>query len=140
MTDCNGCGACCDPVTLPWTLRELRQSTMHGSDETDRRFVLAHFRQLSRREGLDRAPWLKGRATSDRDGDFVFSAFYECDRFDRETRRCLAYDERPSFCRRYPWGDEGPHANAALPPMCSYRADLGQPVEEVPVEWRPARR
>lgn len=146
MTDCNGCGSCCDPVTLPWTQRQV-QMTLPGSimDAETRRWVLEDLTPISRREGLRRTPWLQreGAVVIAFMGDEVIvdaHSYYDCKHFDRETRRCTNYENRPQPCRDYPWYDGTPTPAAALPGWCSFNADVGREVTPVPVELLPTRR
>lgn len=142
MTECSGCGACCDPVVLPYTLNEIRQQLPGACAEPlDREFALEHLTPISRREGLRRAPYFTAGgvtvlgAPGQPGSEFLaYSFFYECDRFDRETRQCTAYDDRPPMCSEYPHYGQ-PDPAKAIPLMCAFRADIGLPVEDVPVEW-----
>lgn len=152
MTDCNGCGGCCDPVVLtygPGDLRTLsalpagRLEQVAGRDEAANIvFAVEHFTPIPRREGLARAPYLsqggKTAWAADHHSEPVvaFSYFYACDRFDPDTRRCVDYENRPPLCAGYPWFgrslDDPWNVEKALPSECSYRADIGQPVEIQP--------
>jgi Fe-S-cluster containining protein len=62
-------------------------------------------------------------------GQLSETFYFRCRHFDRETRRCTDYENRPAMCRDYPWYGGEPQEAAALPPTCSFRADIG----EVPV-------
>jgi Fe-S-cluster containining protein len=65
----------------------------------------------------------------------VLSWFYTCDRYDPDTRQCTDFDNRPKMCREYPWTDAEPvelRTKKSLPPTCSFREDIGQPVEPFP--------
>lgn len=149
MTECREhCGACCDPVVSPFTLNEMAQTTpgQWPDGGANRDFMLNHLRPISRREGLRRAPYLTdGVTVMGRPGEpgsevIAYSFFYECEFFDTDTRRCTNYDNRPPMCRMYPWYGNDPTRDSlekskALPRMCAFRADLGQPVEPIPVEW-----
>lgn len=65
-----------------------------------------------------------------------YPQFYECVNFDRETRRCTKYEDRPPVCRDYPYyGQRQLAPNIALPHWCSFRADIGQEVEPEP-DWQ----
>jgi len=61
----------------------------------------------------------------------------ECDLFDRVSRLCGAHEDRPAVCAGYPWYGREPlgcgSAVAALPPQCSYTADVRRmlPIVEV---------
>lgn len=102
--------------------------------ERTRRWLLDDLTPMSRRDVLAREPWLldanEPRLSRSPDGgDLFIPFFYSCRWFDRETRRCTNWEDRPEPCRAYPWGDGPPDHTAALPPTCSFRADIGQTVE-----------
>jgi Fe-S-cluster containining protein len=88
---------------------------------------------LNPRIAYERAPWLKARRGQLRIGaaGSVLRFFYECSNYDRETKRCMAYDDRPPACRAFPTKVTGrwPDGRVSLPPACSYRADVGLPIE-----------
>jgi len=130
-TVCNSCGSCCDPVVLPYT--KLDAMTDYMLPERTRRWVIDDLTPMSRRDVLNREPWLLDRSTrlsvSPDGGDLFVPYFYSCRWFDKAERRCTNWEDRPDPCRAYPWDDGPPQPTAALPPTCSYRADIGQPVE-----------
>lgn len=37
--------------------------------------------------------------------------FYTCKHFDKQTRKCMDYDNRPKMCRNYPEGVKCGHSN-----------------------------
>ena len=124
----DGCGACCDPVVLPYSQTEVAQH-LPGQIQSaeDRRFVIEDLTPMRRRDGLQRASYLSSGVTvmgspgSPGGALLAWSFFYECRHFDRETRRCLNYENRPPLCRSYPWYDDGPDPAKALPESCVYR-------------------
>lgn len=129
--ECNGCGGCCDPVVLPYSRNEIARALPSEFDDPElRRFVLEDLTPIRRRDGLQRASYLSAGVTvlgrpGDPDSTFLaWSFFYECRHYDRENRRCLNYENRPSLCRGYPWYGEPPDPSKALPVECSYREDL----------------
>ena len=143
MTKCNGCGGCCDPVVASMThddLRRILPIQLDAEQAENRQFMLNHLTPISRGEGLRRAPHLTqggitfafvaGRPVE------VFSVFYECDFYDRETRSCQAYDARPPMCSQYPWYGGRPDPSAALPGPCEFHLDVGR----VPVPFDPTQR
>jgi Fe-S-cluster containining protein len=78
---CTACGDCCDPVWYPLGPGDIRQSAGTTGAE-DLVFAAAHWSATGQRaEGMHA---------------------YQCDRFDAESRRCTAHDERPPICRAYP--------------------------------------
>lgn len=140
VTECNGCGSCCDPVTLSVSQDDVRRLLPYQVGARTRQWVLEELRPLSRREGLERAPWLKGRQTMqigpDGKPDFTPSHFYECTNLDPVTRQCNRYDDRPPVCRNFPHdGQARINPGATLAPWCSFRADIGQEVEPQP-DWQ----
>lgn len=134
MTECNGCGGCCDPVVLSYTQEQARRTLpFEWGDPRTRQWVIEDLTPITRAEGLRRAPYLSagGKTLVDENGEpsILWSHFYECRWFDREARRCTNYEARPIVCREYPWLTGVPDPAAALPSECSFRADIGQPVE-----------
>jgi Fe-S-cluster containining protein len=135
MTHCRpNCGACCDPVTLPVTQLEVMRAP--GVDYRIRDWILKDLTPISRREAKQKAPWLFGQL-SEFSVENALPMFYRCRWFDPEKRICTAYEKRPPPCSAYPWAGKPPRLNAILPPMCSFRADIGKPVEPIPEEWQP---
>lgn len=134
MTECNSCGACCDPVTLPFDYSHLLEWARNMSDR-DAHWVRTAIMPMTPIEAYQHEPWLRRADLVSSvqangivmDGDSVF--FYRCRWFDRDARQCTQYDKRPDVCRVYPWPDGTPLDGVALPPTCSFRADLGQSVE-----------
>lgn len=132
MTECNGCGRCCDPVVLPWTPQLLERTTGIIDDRT-REWALHEIKLLPRREGLARTRGYiaqGGITTALVNGTAVtmFSHFYECQWYDPDTRTCGNYDNRPSVCRGFPWYDDPPDHRKAIPDECEYNLDVGRPV------------
>ena len=141
------CGKCCDPVVSMHAPNELRILHANISDEAlaDRQFMLDHCTPLPRREGLRRAPYLSDSGHSlmlarDAFGGMhmidAWSHFYECDRFDKDTRQCTDYANRPPMCRDYPlYGDtltSKNHALKRLPDGCVYLPGAPVPVKVLP--------
>jgi Fe-S-cluster containining protein len=123
---CNGCGACCDPITLshdPQGIREMTDETVVDPDF--RRWMQTALLPLPREVGIARAE-AHGRNAQG------WENFYECIHYDRETRRCLDWENRPKVCRGYPHYWQEPDPAKVLPPACSYLEDTGR--VPVPVE------
>src|SRR6476620_7842876 len=78
-------GACCDPVVMYQS--QYEDMSRNPKSHPNGRYVL---NMLSGRRPSSRAPGMLE---------------FDCKYFDRETRRCTAYDRRPKMCRTYP--DEG---------------------------------
>jgi len=135
MTECSGCGSCCQPVVLPFTKDELMRAK--GVPERTRDWIMNDLTPMPRREAKQREPWLFAidRVLADYDGiidiEDNYPMFYRCRWFDDDRRTCTNYDNRPEPCRRYPWPNGKVNRRAALPPTCSFRADQGLPVESV---------
>lgn len=130
---CNGCGCCCDPVTLPVTQLEVLRAK--GIPWRTREWILEDLRPISRRTAKEKAPWLFGRLT-ERIIENALPMFYECRWFDQTQRLCTAYENRPKPCSDFPWAGKPPRPTAILPPMCSFREDIGKPVEPMPEQWQ----
>lgn len=151
MTECNGCGDCCDPVAIIYTqefVRKLdprKRRELIGARST--RWILEELEPIPWEEGMAMSPHLNsGRTEMHVQGIGkveIGTQFYRCRNLDPETRRCMAYDDRPPECSGYPWYDGTPDQYdeelkraTPLPARCSFNADLGRPVA---VE-RPRRR
>lgn len=138
--DCNGCGACCDPVVNTVSPAELYDGTVDRSDHVYAVWMRKHLTPLPRRDITKLVPWFQGGGWSQGiiqgEARVLPSFAWRCDLFDPVARRCTDYDNRPPVCRDYPWYGDGPDPQKALPPTCSYRADAGLAVTEMPVEWR----
>jgi len=75
---CIKCGKCCDFIPCSRTLEQIKNDPIHPG----RDFILEHWVQLSEHKI----------------GDYYRCI---CDWFDKQTRRCKHYDERPQICRDY---------------------------------------
>jgi Fe-S-cluster containining protein len=145
VTDCNGCGGCCDPfitVFSPASFGLGHEIHIDGSigaklDPDELAFAREHLTAMRRSDGRNMVrDWSRGYSEFIIDGDvrLVPAFYYRCDRYDPTERRCTDYDNRPDCCRGYPWYGDPPDTHKALPPTCSYNADIGRPVAEMPVE------
>lgn len=129
MTECNGCGSCCENIHLSasWDLIEARALCVSPDDDWP-----AWVRSGYKRPELARANYFDAR--------FIFEHWhlntdaetYGCDMFDEATRRCTDHAGRPPICSGYPWYGREPTL-VYLHPNCSFRAD--QP-PRVPVTIR----
>lgn len=140
MAECNSCGGCCDPVSMPFSQQQLREVGPRAMTSIeDYLFVLNDLTRIPYREGLRKSPHYKqGGVTTvgyGLDGEVLMmhSVFYECRHFDKDTRRCTNYENRPPLCRDYPWYGDPPDPSKALPLDCSY-------IEDIPVHLRPRPR
>jgi Fe-S-cluster containining protein len=137
MTECNGCGVCCDPFMMVYSPHDV--ITMGPRlDAEERAFYDQHLTPIRRADGRRMvAHWSSGWSEIHIPGDgwqMLAAWYYRCDRYDPVARRCTDYENRPDVCRGYPWYGEAPDPNKSLPPTCSYRADVGKAVEPVEVE------
>jgi Fe-S-cluster containining protein len=106
-------------------------------DPEDLAFFREHLTPIRRKEGRQKVMhWSTGWSEVIFRGQPTLLAghYYECDRYDAENKRCGDYDNRPKFCRDYPWYGDAPDGNKVLPPTCSFRADVGKPVMSAEVE------
>jgi Fe-S-cluster containining protein len=141
MTQCSSCGQCCEVLAFSMTKDEAAASTL---DARTRRWFADKLVPITHREAARRAPWWPFDALLlDSIGRPYMGPpmFYRCSNYDTDTRLCADYENRPEVCRTFPlYGDDRPHPSTNLPPRCSFRADLGQPIEEwAPVELRRTR-
>lgn len=134
--ECNGCGACCEVVPLSYTQSEAQGLALRGEVSWEEaRWVVEDLVPISRRVVKESQPfYLQQNVIPPPDLLFagevgILPYFYTCTKWDPETRLCTDYENRPPPCRKYPWYDEGPNPAKALPPTCSYREDVGLPVE-----------
>lgn len=145
MTECNGCGACCHPFQMPYSPADVQRLTATGRlDPGEAAFYRDHLTPMRRGEARRLIGHWAGPFSAVMDPltgelDFVWQHYYRCDLYDETERRCTDYEHRPDVCRRYPWYESPPDGNKVLPPTCSYRADVGLPVEPVAVA-DPVRR
>lgn len=117
MTECNGCGACCNPVRYDVASLRQRMTEHEPSDEwyvmnqANIDFILAHWHD-------------NGDATA------------TCDHFDPATLLCTAHDERPPICADFPFYNGEP-TNLPLSgfTLCAFYADL--PEDARPADWQP---
>lgn len=146
MTECNGCGACCHPFQMPYSPADIERMTKLGRlDPNEAAFYRDHLTPMPRREarrliGHWAGPFSVFVDQVTQEITTVWQHYYRCDLYDAETRRCTDYEHRPDVCRDYPWYGTGPDPNKVLPPTCSYRADVGLPVEPVAVAAPVVRR
>ena len=120
MTECNGCGHCCDPVIFGHDPQEFAAARLADPHLDE---VGAWARQQA--EFL-RENWHSESSFTAPDGRTVHRV--RCDAYDRATRTCQAYENRPRVCSAFPWYDEAPSLASpqagAMAPMCSYNADV----------------
>ncbi|MCL6442549.1 MAG: YkgJ family cysteine cluster protein [Alicyclobacillus sp.] len=97
---CNMCGKCCEAITL-WVSPEEIARGANEAESTDFGWAARHFRPISREEAFRRNPLHRLIAESGRN-EYQGVHFYECDAYDKQTKRCTQHDKRPQVCRRYP--------------------------------------
>ena len=137
MSGCiEGCGACCDPITLPYSPIELTKLPIGALHPETLRWVQNDLIHISRREGLRRASPLieNGRTVeivSTRE-ELMRTYFYQCRHFDHETRACGNYEGRPPICRDYPWFNRRPDPTRGIPAECGFLPDVGQTPVPIP--------
>lgn len=130
MTECNGCGSCCDPVVLHFTQEEYANQEI---DPADKRWILEDLTPMPRKEAKDKEPDYYHTSMDGFWDPYTVTAglpfFYSCKHFDAATRECLNYEHRPPMCLGYPWHGKAPNRNTLLFPKCSFREDIGQLVQ-----------
>lgn len=121
MTECNGCGDCCESFPL---------NTPQRAD-VFARALLASPREMAKLKGGDRKTlsWMANltpvagpfRAAS---GELRYE--YSCPRFDASERRCTDYANRPAVCRNFPFYGRDPQrypGDDGMSPRCAFNAD-----------------
>jgi Fe-S-cluster containining protein len=102
------CGACCDPVILGWDPAQVPDASPNAA------FVKAH--------------WTVQAVTTGYRPDGTPADIWHvaCDAFDRHTRRCTAYADRPPICSMFPWylREPAPEAAMGLPNVCAFHDDV----------------
>jgi len=128
-TVCNGCGGCCEILSLqgkPDSYRYVLETPALAErlTETNRanmEFALRHLHPIS--------VALAARINPRKAWQDVHGNFYLCDRYDVTAKRCMAYDERPPMCTGFPrYGlpltDEQFAAGLAPYAQCSFWNDV----------------
>lgn len=86
---CNG--DCCLGFVLPYSLEMLKRKAQHG--------IGANGSAKEMRFLADMVVPLQNQAVDSRKGKRFA---YTCKHLDLDTRKCAAYEKRPSLCRTYP--------------------------------------
>jgi Fe-S-cluster containining protein len=123
VTDCSRCGDCCDPVIVTFDPQVYATERLAAAGDEMQdwakhqyEFFLAHWRSESHYQDVDDPAVTVHRV--------------RCDQFDRDTRTCMAHDDRPQVCSGFPWYGRDPHSDGAKPcrcslsPRCSFNADV----------------
>lgn len=116
---------------LPFT----QQSFLEMNFERDTRqheWVVNDLTRIPASEGFRVHTQLRGVRMLDQWGNEAVPVFYRCRHYDDETNRCTSYDSRPDTCRDFPFGygsTREMREAMALPPSCSFNADLGREVQ-----------
>ena len=138
---CARCGDCCSPVILTPENAELmktwagRDYVPDPADDAGWQAWLDDGWTEARETAVER---FQTSAPTRQTADFAAkhwhlrtdspedASHYDCDQFDPGTRLCLAGDDRPPVCSRYPWYGDGPTAERAvdLYRCCSYLLDV----------------
>lgn len=118
-------------MVLPFSQLEAARSTT--LDPYIKWWVLNVLTPMRPKEAKAKEPFIFARPHVSARPDEMLLFTYRCQWFDEEQRVCTEYERRPPGCRNYPWKRGRPDPTAALPPTCSFRADIGLPVEPVPV-------
>jgi Fe-S-cluster containining protein len=123
MTDCSMCGDCCENIRLNidrgTLLQRVSDGKAAGTYLKDAVFILNN---------------MIPDGTVARQGNTVKQTL-QCKKFDKETRKCTAHNDRPEMCRRYPWyGKEPVKGDTTMGGRCSFLVDAGYkmlPIVEV---------
>jgi len=96
-SDCGKCGKCCEGIYLPFSMKEIKERLL---GQKDGRFVAENFEQISFEEMKEINPYFVSRCVNPQAKDLNY---FKCNVFNHETRRCGDYENRPDFCRNYPF-------------------------------------
>lgn len=100
-------GYCCAAFYWPWTLRQQRERASRAYDGEQIAEMLIPLTPKEARERYERFSGTKARP-----GTFTWEArghHFTCKNWDEETRLCTIYEDRPTMCRDYPYGQECQH-------------------------------
>lgn len=136
---CNMCGKCCEAITLWVPPEELLthdpQYPNEKDESTDRGWARIHFHPITQEEAFRRNPFHRMVVESGRES-YQNVYFYECDAYDKQTKRCTQHDKRPLTCWSYPHygykhldGDWMPYS-----PTCDYIHDMPSAMKQEMVE------
>jgi Fe-S-cluster containining protein len=124
VTECSGCGSCCENIHLNASWDEIESLALAVSPLDDWDAWLANdwtdFEKCLRKWWDARFIWEHWHLNLD-------AETYGCDVFDEGTRRCTDHANRPPVCRGYPWYGRAPDMTF-LHPACSFRADQPTPI------------
>jgi len=145
VTECAKCGDCCDHIYLrPSVAKLLREwgAFWRSENPSVERLVAAGW-ERDTAEACFVNERLRANSTFVAEHwtvieDKETGPIHSCDRFDSETRLCMAHDERPPICSGFPWYGEDPaevarkaadEGGVLFSKRCSF-------VEDVPVTLR----
>lgn len=138
MTDCAGCGDCCERVAPLQSVPDLR-----------RKLADPYYVGWNRNQAEKIVQMLTERVDPAVDWTPPSRPTYRCKHFNAETRLCEAYDQRPWMCAGYPWYPTPPipflntanYVEKPIPeripldfsPRCSFIADIRPLLPLIPV-------
>lgn len=96
-SDCNG--SCCERFYLPWTpetVKELKDNIDSGEPN----------------EYHEDTEMIVNMVIPLESDDSTGGWWYTCKHWDRDTRLCTVYEQRPYMCREYPYGDKCKFCNS----------------------------
>lgn len=142
MTECNGCGQCCEVVALSYRQTQADILKLRGEiPEDEAKWAKECLVPMSRRVVKELQPDLlhlmvppPHMVNARLRAGTVIPFYYSCKNWDSETKMCTDYENRPNLCKGFPWFDGRPSPHKYLPPQCSFRADVGLPIEDIPVK------
>lgn len=91
---CSGCGECCTHVVF----------AVPTLGEDDKKYYEYHKVEMF-----------------DNGGKTYLKITCPCGHYDKKTKKCKIYDERPNACRRFPWNEES--LIKEFLPNCTYYFD-----------------
>ena len=122
---CKQCGKCCEVIVLSVSMERIKDLAYldNGSGFTEKEsdviFIAKNWSELSKKDAISRNPHIKTwKGEGDIDNNEKY--FYECLRFNRETRKCSAYESRPKVCSGFPYYGKKINPKNLYSPECGF--------------------
>lgn len=118
MGKCKQCGMCCKAIAL-----EHPKDVFKITTNADHKFIYKNFKQLTEEEAIELNPTITRIIEEFKEGGRPLY-WYTCS-YLQDDNRCKDYENRPTFCRGYPWyGKAPPELGFLYGPNCGFRVDL----------------
>jgi Fe-S-cluster containining protein len=115
---CRRCGWCCRTIAL-----EHSKEVFKVTANPDHKFIYENFTEMSSEEAVKLNPHVAGIVEEYKQGERSLY-WYTCSHLG-DDNRCKDYENRPMFCRGYPWyGQAPPEKGFLYGPNCGFTVDL----------------